>query len=62
MSSAKAYGFDQHRPEPNLSAPLGETPMPRPGFRRSMLMLVVLSVPLWALIIGAGYLASRLWN
>lgn len=62
MSSAKAFRFDPHEHEPNLSAPMGEVPMPRPGFRRSMLFLVVLSVPLWALIVGAGYVVSRLWT
>ncbi|MBC9227206.1 hypothetical protein GL325_12805 [Aeromicrobium sp. 636] len=59
MSHAKAIKVDPREPEPDLAAPLGETPVARPGFRRSMVLLVLLSVPLWAVIIGGGYLAVR---
>ena len=50
MRTAKAINVDHGEPQPNLSAPWGETPVARPGFRRSMVFLVLLSVPLWALL------------
>jgi hypothetical protein len=59
-SSAKALRVDPHDPQPNLTAPLGEVPVARPGFRRSMTFLVLLSVPLWAALVGAGFLVARL--
>ena len=59
MSHAKAIKVDPGEPEPELAAPLGETPVARPGFRRSMLLLVLLSVPLWAAIIGGVVLVAR---
>lgn len=62
MSIAKALKFDPNEPRPNLAAPMGETPVARPGFARAMTFLVVLSVPLWAAIIGGGYLVARALN
>lgn len=62
MTSAKAYGFDPHESEPSLAAPHGETPVARPAFGRSMTFLVLLSIPLWAVIIGAGYAVYRLFT
>jgi len=59
MSQAKAIKLDPTEPQPSLAAPLGETPIARPGFRHAMSWLVVLSVPLWAVIIGGGYLVAR---
>ncbi|WP_286930995.1 MULTISPECIES: hypothetical protein [Aeromicrobium] len=56
MGTAKALKVDQKDPQPSLAAPSGETPVARPGFRRSMLFLVLLSVPLWAAIAGGAYL------
>lgn len=59
MTSAKAYRLDPHE-QPTLAAPLGETPVvASPGFRRSMTLLVALSVPLWAMIAGVVYLAVQ---
>ncbi|MET1132278.1 MAG: hypothetical protein ABWX60_02520 [Aeromicrobium sp.] len=59
MATAKAIKVDPREPQPNLAAPLGETPVARPGFRRSMSLLVLLSIPLWALIAGGVYLGAR---
>lgn len=59
MGTAKAFKVDQSEPQPSLAAPLGETPVARPGFRRSMSLLVLLSIPLWALIAGGAYLVVR---
>ena len=56
---AKAIKADPREPQPSLAAPLGETPVARPGFRRSMAFLVLLSIPLWALIAGGAYLVVR---
>ncbi|WP_313404355.1 hypothetical protein [Aeromicrobium sp.] len=58
-SSAKAVPYEP-RDQPSLAAPLGETPVARPGFRRSMSLLVLLSVPLWAAIAMSVYVATRL--
>lgn len=60
MSTAKAVRFDPQDHQPSLAAPLGETPVARPGFRRSMTLLVLLSIPLWAMAIGIVYGAVRL--
>ncbi|GAA3536462.1 hypothetical protein AFL01nite_08960 [Aeromicrobium flavum] len=59
MSHAKAIKFDPTEPQPGLAAPLGETPVARPGFRHSMSWLLILSVPLWAAILGGGYVVAR---
>ncbi|MCD9154141.1 hypothetical protein [Aeromicrobium duanguangcaii] len=59
MSHAKAIKVEPSEPGPDLGAPLGETPVARPGFRRSMILLVVLSIPLWAAIIGGVSLVVR---
>ncbi|MFS0886862.1 hypothetical protein [Aeromicrobium sp. 179-A 4D2 NHS] len=59
MTSAKAVRFDQHE-QPSLAAPLGETPVAGPRFRRSMSWLVLLSVPLWAVIAGVAYALVQL--
>lgn len=59
MGTAKAIEFDPSESQPSLAAPLGETPVAHPGFRRSMTLLVLLSLPLWALIAGGAYLAVR---
>lgn len=58
--SADAVRIDPDDHQPSLAAPLGEVPVARPGFGRSMAWLVLLSVPLWAALIGAGYLVARL--
>lgn len=57
-TSAKAVQYEPHD-HPSLAAPLGEVPVARPGFRRSMALLVLLSVPLWAAIAGVAYGATR---
>jgi hypothetical protein len=59
MSQAKAVSLDPTERQPSLAAPLGETPVARPGFSHAVSWLLVLSVPLWALIIGGGYLVAR---
>ena len=59
MGIAKAIKVESSESQPSLAAPLGETPVARPGFRRSMAFLVLLSVPLWALLAGGVYLVVR---
>ncbi len=59
MSTARAFRFEQPDSGPKLDAPRGETPVAAPGFRRAMVLMVALSIPLWALIIGAGYALYR---
>ena len=46
----------------NLAAPLATTPVAAPNFRRSMTMLVLLSIALWALILGGSYWAFQIFN
>lgn len=58
MTSAKAVSFDQHD-HPSLAVPRGATPVASPAFRRSMTLLVLLSVPLWGMIAGVAYLAVQ---
>lgn len=58
MTSAKAVSFDPHD-QPSAALPPGGTPVASTGFRRSMTLLVLLSVPLWAMIAGIGYLALQ---
>jgi len=60
MNSAKAFRMEP-RDQPSLAAPLGETPMARPAFRRSMSLLVLLSVPLWAMLAALVWGAVRLF-
>ena len=58
-SSAKAVNYEP-QDQPSLAAPLGEVPVAGPGFRRSMFLLVLLSVPLWAAIAGLAYGVTRI--
>ena len=58
--SADAVRIDPDDHHPDLAAPMGEVPVARPGFGRSMTWLVLLSVPLWAALAGAGYLVVHL--
>ena len=46
----------------SLAAPLATTPVAAPGFRQSMTLLVLLSIPLWALILGGSYWAFQIFN
>ncbi|HPU13303.1 MAG TPA: hypothetical protein PLQ19_05890 [Aeromicrobium sp.] len=48
--------------EASLAAPLATTPAAAPQFRHAMTWFVLLSIPLWALIIGGGYLAFQAFN
>lgn len=59
MDGANAREFDEPDHGPNLSAPIGEVPVATPGFRNAMTLLVLLSIPLWAMIIGGGILVAR---